>query len=90
MDVEPQGTYYKHTKIKLKQHLWKSILKCFLKLLWLHKKVCKNSFTGDDWPLSYVLLCTITVLICQAKSMKANETSNKHLKLALSSILKLI
>ena len=32
----------------------------------------------------------LTVLLCQAKSMKANETSNKHLKLVLSNCLELL
>ena len=57
---------------------------------WPHKKVRKHFFTGDDWPLFSALLCTIKVLLCQAISMKTNETSNKYLKLILSNCLKLL
>ena len=38
------------------------------------EKVRNQSFVHDDWPLLPVLLCIILALICQTKSMVANET----------------
>ena len=65
--------HYARLKMMNVHYLSRSIFKCFLKSLWLHKKVPKQSFICDDWPLFSALLCTIKVLLYQAKSKKAND-----------------
>ena len=62
---ETQGKSCK-VLIRTGDHLWRSVFECF-------EKIRKHSFIGDDWPL-FEALCTIIVLIWEAKSMIAKET----------------
>ena len=49
----------------------------FAQPLMAGEKVRKNSFVGEGSPLFQALLCNITALICQAKSVISNEP-RKH------------
>lgn len=66
--------------MKLKEHDCLSPMEeyfhMFFQAIMVHKKIFSHSVIGDDSLLFYALSCTIPVLICQAKSMKANETRN--------------
>ena len=63
------------------------ILKRLFEPLWLHKNFKNTPSLVITGLILSIVTCTITVFMYHAKSVTANETSNKHLKQSLSSVL---
>ena len=66
-------------KIIDRHHLWRSVFSEFSQPILAGQKVRNQYFVDDDWPLFQVLLCIITALICQAKSVIASKKINLSL-----------
>ena len=70
---------HKHAQKNETQGTSRKCLQMFAQPIMAGEKVRKNLFVGDGSQLFQALLCTITALICQAKSVIANETKKLRL-----------